>query len=253
MTDEPAVKPKPLEPQLLALQGQLAAFHLSDQQVRAIAAYTHPRSKTRGKAKPSAMLAGYSESFARADAPKWFRRPEIVRAINIAVSFWTETLEASTSMDVINDEMFHIATFDLGTLYWRDKEGVLRLKDLTKVDTRALKKIKFKRITKTDPDDYNLHTTTEEVELEVYDKIHGALLFARVKGALRDNRVGNTETPHRLTLNVGRGHRVTIEAEKVLEIPGEILDVTPKRAGASPAPVSPSPEGGTAGDGREDL
>lgn len=153
--------------------GKLLPDHkpLSEQEERFVRYYTE--GATYGNAKASALKAGYAKSYASAHAAKLPKRPHIRDAINVRVSAGINKHHEDPVADAMLKRLERIGLFDVGSLYEMDDNapGGVRLRDLTQIDTTAIKAIKIR--TSRDGTTTEVETYDAPQNIERYFKLRG--------------------------------------------------------------------------------
>jgi len=171
---------------LKRLHETLADRNFTILQLLRIAAFTHPGSPAIGNPIAAGLLVGDTQTQAE-KAQKWFLHKKLRDALLEARQLWVDIVTEPTEMDRLLERLYFITQFDIGRLYTKGDQGQLALKDLTKENTRGLKRIKVdtKTVTKRNQDGTETTTITQHEEIEAHDLQTAARLFAQVKGALR--------------------------------------------------------------------
>jgi len=128
----------------------------------------------KGNAFAAASAAGYSPSFCKSKAHLLPKRPHILAAIN-AYIIAHHRAAPDPELEGMFNRLSKISKFDVGSLFETTEDprfpGGIRMRDLTQIDTSALKKIKVK-VTQLG---YNL-------EVEAYDAMRAIELYMKGKG-----------------------------------------------------------------------
>ena len=147
---------------------------LTDRQNKFCDAFTS--GETMGQTVASALAAGFSDSYAKGKAYQLLKLPQIVFRVNQLIAEKSIPMGDRTVQEMFG-ELQRVAFFDIGDLFEKttDKRypGGLKLKDLSLIDTRAIKSLQIKA-----------GTHGLDIKIVPYDKIDAMRLYMQGKGVL---------------------------------------------------------------------
>lgn len=152
---------------------------LTEQQQRLVEAYTSPG--TKGNAYQSALAAGYADRYARNHAHALVKKPHILAAINARLMTQHRTTN-DPQVETMLRRLEKMALAKVGDFYQYDESypGGMRPKDLSQIDTSAVKRIVMK----------TARDGGVTFEIETYDAQRAMELYFKAKGVFEQEDPG---------------------------------------------------------------
>lgn len=138
-----------------------------------------------------AYLEAYSDeetpldyNTAKSNAYRLLTNADVENAVKEKINeIWDEKEKEIGS---IFDELKALGYSDINNVM-EMKDGILTVRDFDKIDTRAIKKIKIKRIKETYSEEEDVTTATDIIEIELHDKKGSLAELAEILGLKKKN------------------------------------------------------------------